>query len=298
MSVSTVNAAGSGSVESSKSALSWGAILAGAVTATGATLILLLLGSGIGLTMVSPWSGQSSSATTVGVTAAMWLVLVQWLSSALGGYLTGRLRTKWTAVRTPEVFFRDTAHGLIVWAVATVFVVGFLSSAIASLMGAGGTVVGAAATAAGATGTAAVAASNQGSTLSTSYFTDMLLRPERGVARSGANEGAAPAEVARVLLQGAATGDVPENDKAYLASVVSTRTGLPDAVARARVDSVLKQVDGARMAATEAADQARKAAATSALIGSLSLLMGAFIAAAAAAMGGRQRDEEEDALVR
>lgn len=125
--------------------MSWGPILGGAFAAVGVTLILLLLGSGVGLTMVSPWSGESSSAATVGVTAAIWLVVAQWLSSALGGYLTGRLRTKWAAVHTDEVFFRDTAHGLISWAVATVFVVGFLASSLTSLAGAGATAGGAAA---------------------------------------------------------------------------------------------------------------------------------------------------------
>lgn len=87
-------------VESPTSALAWGPIIGGAVAATGITLILLLVGSGMGLTMVSPWSGENSSAATVGVSAAIWLVVVQWLSAALGGYLTGRLRTKWAAAHT------------------------------------------------------------------------------------------------------------------------------------------------------------------------------------------------------
>jgi hypothetical protein len=281
-------------VESSKTAISWGPIIAGAVAATGVTLILLLLGSGVGLTMVSPWSGESSSAATVGVSAAIWLVLVQWLSSALGGYLTGRLRTKWAAVHTNEVFFRDTAHGFISWALATVFVAGFLASSLASLAGAGAS---AAATSAGAAGTAAAASAADGSNLSTSYFTDALLRPNQVSARAGNDDGAATAEISRILLQGAVNGQVPDGDKTYVASIVAARTGLSEADARARVDAVLKQIDDAKTAAKQAADKARKAAATTALIGAVSLLVGAFIASAAAALGGRQRDEEEDFLV-
>ncbi|MGO7426329.1 hypothetical protein ACCT09_42895, partial [Rhizobium ruizarguesonis] len=167
-------------VESSKSAMTWGPIFGGAAAAIGVTLILLLLGSGVGLTMVSPWSGQSSSLGTVGVTAAIWLVVVQWLSSGLGGYITGRLRTKWAAVHTDEVFFRDTAHGFISWALATIFVAGFLASSLTSLAGAGAQAVGSAATAAD------TAASSTASTsdLPTAYFTDALLRPEQ--ARAGA----------------------------------------------------------------------------------------------------------------
>ncbi|MBB3523106.1 hypothetical protein RJJ37_22045 [Rhizobium redzepovicii] len=298
----SVSMTGSGEVatpvESSKSAMTWGPIFGGAAAAIGVTLILLLLGSGLGLTMVSPWSGQSSSLGTLGVTAAIWLVLVQWLSSALGGYITGRLRTKWAAVHTDEVFFRDTAHGFLSWALATVFVAGFLASSLTSLAGAGaqaaGSVVGSTATAAG---TAAASSATSPVDLSTSYFTDALLRPDQARAAATSNDAAATSEVSRILLNGAAQGQVPDDDKAYLATIVSSRTGLSEADARTRVDTVLKRIDDAKVAAQKAADEARKAASTTALLGSLSLLIGAFIASAAAAFGGSQRDEEEDLIV-
>ncbi|MDV4157052.1 MULTISPECIES: hypothetical protein [Rhizobium] len=280
-------------VESSKSAMTWGPIFGGAAAAIGVTLILLLLGSGVGLTMVSPWSGQSSSLGTVGVTAAIWLVVVQWLSSGLGGYITGRLRTKWAAVHTDEVFFRDTAHGFISWALATIFVAGFLASSLTSLAGAGAQAVGSAATAAGT----AVSSTASAADLPTAYFTDALLRPEQARAGAPSDDTAATAEVSRILLNGAAAGQIPDDDKAYLATIVSARTGLSEADARTRVDTVLKRIDDAKVAAQKAADEARKAAATTALLGALSLLIGAFIAAAAAAFGGSQRDEEEDLIV-
>ncbi|MGO7033988.1 hypothetical protein ELI49_08610 [Rhizobium ruizarguesonis] len=280
-------------VESSKSAMTWGPIFGGAAAAIGVTLILLLLGSGVGLTMVSPWSGQSSSLGTVGVTAAIWLVVVQWLSSGLGGYITGRLRTKWAAVHTDEVFFRDTAHGFISWALATIFVAGFLASSLTSLAGAGAQAVGSAATAAD------TAASSTASTsdLPTAYFTDALLRPEQARAGATSDDASATAEVSRILLNGAAAGQIADDDKAYLATIVSARTGLSEADARTRVDTVLKRIDDAKVAAQKAADEARKAASTTALLGALSLLIGAFIASAAAAFGGSQRDEEEDLIV-
>jgi hypothetical protein len=296
MSLSEDRSSGVLPIESSKSAIAWGPIIGGAVTATGITLILLLLGSGLGLTMISPWSGESSSAATVGFSAAIWLVVVQWLSSALGGYLTGRLRTRWVGLHTDEVFFRDTAHGFVSWAVATVFVVGFLASSLTSLAGSAASAVGTVANTAGMA-SAATAASSGGSNLSTSYFTDALLRPQQVSNRARTDDGAATAEVSRILLQGAANGQIPDGDKTYIASIVSARTGLSDADARARVDTVLKQIDDAKTAAQAAADKARKVAATTALVGSLSLLVGAFIASAAAAFGGRQRDEEEDMLV-
>ncbi|WP_327212311.1 hypothetical protein U8Q06_10370 [Rhizobium beringeri] len=280
-------------VESSKSAMTWGPIFGGAAAAIGVTLILLLLGSGVGLTMVSPWSGQSSSLGTVGVTAAIWLVVVQWLSSGLGGYITGRLRTKWAAVHTDEVFFRDTAHGFISWALATIFVAGFLASSLTSLAGAGAQAVGSAATAAGTAASSTASAAD----LPTAYFTDALLRPEQARAGATSDDTAATAEVSRILLNGAAAGQIPDDDKAYLATIVSARTGLSEADARNRVDTVLKRIDDAKVAAQKAADEARKAASTTALLGALSLLIGAFIAAAAAAFGGSQRDEEEDLII-
>ena len=107
------------SVESSASAVEWGAIFAGGIAAMGVTLILLTLGPGLGLTAVSPWSFRNPSPAGFGTAAAIWLVITQWLSSAFGGYLTGRLRKKWVGIRTDEVLFRDTAHGLLAWALAT-----------------------------------------------------------------------------------------------------------------------------------------------------------------------------------
>ena len=110
------------SVESSASAVEWASIFGGALAAFGVTLILLTLGPGLGLTTVSPWSFTNPSPTTFGTLAAIWLVVTQWLSSAFGGYLTGRLRTKWVGIRTDEVLFRDTAHGLLAWALATLLI--------------------------------------------------------------------------------------------------------------------------------------------------------------------------------
>lgn len=285
-------------VESSKSAMSWGPIFGGAFASVGTTLILLLLGSGVGLTMVSPWSGQSASGATIGYSAGIWLVVVAWLSSAIGGYLTGRLRTKWAAVHSNEVFFRDTAHGFIAWAVGTVFIAGFLASSLTSLAGAGASAVGSAASTATIAGATAASTSTSGGNLSTSYFTDALLRPAQSQSRATTDDAAATAEVSRILLNGAVQGQIPDDDKSYLGTIVASRTGLSEADAKTRVDTVLKRIDDAKVAAQQAADKARKVAATTAMLGALSLLIGAFIASAAAAFGGHQRDEEEDFFLR
>ncbi|MCJ8056788.1 hypothetical protein GB928_029020 [Shinella curvata] len=278
-------------VESNVPALNWGPVIGGATAACAISLILLLLGSGVGLTMVSPWGGESASFTTVSVTAAIWFVIVQWLSSALGGYLTGRLRTKWAGVHTDEVFFRDTAHGFLSWALATVVVAGLAGSAFSSLLGGGVQVASSVATTATVGAAATAAGSDAAPDPATGYFTDMLLRPQDGAVRAQSDNTAAAAEVSRILVQGAAKGEVVEADRAYIATIVASRANIPAGEARARVDQVLQQIEDAKNAALKAADDARKSAATVALLGALSLLIGAFVASAAAALGGRQRDE-------
>ena len=114
------------SVESSASGVHWGAIVAGAVGAVGITIILISLGPGLGLTTVSPWEPSATPPATFGIAAGIWLIITQWLSAGLGGYLAGRLREKWVGVRTDEILFRDTAHGLLAWALATIIVVALL----------------------------------------------------------------------------------------------------------------------------------------------------------------------------
>jgi hypothetical protein len=119
---------------SAQAAVSWPAIIAGAFVAVAVSLVLLTLGGGLGFAAISPWPGRGVSATTLAVTSAIWLIVTQWLSAAFGGYVAGRLRTRWIGTHTHEVFFRDTAHGLITWAVATVLVAAVVAGAMQSPM--------------------------------------------------------------------------------------------------------------------------------------------------------------------
>lgn len=282
-------------VESSNPALAWGPIIGGAVAAAAATIILLLLGSGVGLTMVSPWAGDSASFTNVSVMAAIWFVVVQWLASALGGYLTGRLRTQWASIHTDEVFFRDTAHGFLSWALATVVVLGLAGSAFTSLAGTGVQALSTAAGAAAVAGTAAVTSNVATPDPSTGYFTDMLLRPQDVTSRAQSDNASAAAEISRILMRAALNDGLPESDRSYIASIVASRAGISTEDARTRVEQVMQQIEDAKRATLTAADEARKSAATAAMLGALSLLVGAFIASSAAALGGRQRDDGEAA---
>lgn len=280
--------------EGSRPAVVWGPIFAGAFAAVVVTVVLMLLGSGLGLTLVSPWSGESASLTTIAASTAIWLVIVQWLSSALGGYLSGRLRTKWVGVHTDEVFFRDTAHGFMAWAVATLVIVGLIGLHTTMLLGTGTQV--AASAAGGAANAAGQAAQTSGQNDPTGYLVDSLLRPAdpaRLAAAGAEGDQAAAAQASRILAMGAIQGEVTPEDRTYLASLVAARTGLAQPEAQARVEAFLTKASEWKAKAQQAADEARKASATAAVLAALSMAIGAFIASVAGAMGGRQRDDDE-----
>jgi hypothetical protein len=277
----------SGAVESTVSAVSWAAIVAGAFALAAASLILLALGSGLGLASVSPWYSSGPSATTFGVWAAVWLIIVQWLSAALGGYLTGRLRTKWVGVHTDEVYFRDTAHGFLAWAVAAVIMAAALSSALSS---AASSVARAAGSLAGAAAQgAATAAPQSGDFDPTGYLVDTLFRSDHP--DTNANSQEVRVEATRIILSGLRSGDIPPADKAYLAQLAAARAGISPADAQRRVDDVIAKAKESEVKARQAADTARKTAASAAFFTAFSMLIGAFIAAVAATIAGHRRDE-------
>ena len=269
--------------ESSKSAVSWAAIIAGAVAATSASLLLLALGSGLGLISASPWPGVGASAGAVTALAAAWFVAVQWIASGLGGYLTGRLRTRWVGTHDHEVFFRDTAHGFVTWALATIVLALLIAAAASAAVGTG--VRAGAEMGSGAAQGAANAASR--SPVS-GYDVDMLFRSSQ--ADPGQSAANSRQEATRILAKGMTTGDVSAADRAYVAQMVAARTGIAQPEAEKRVDDVVAQLNAAETKARQAADAARKAAATASILTALSMLIGAFIACAAAALGGMERD--------
>ena len=276
----------------SVSAVSWAAIVAGAAGAAALSLILLILGVGLGLSSVSPWSGQGASASTFGISTIVWLAFTQLAAAGLGGYLAGRLRVRWAGVDTDEVYFRDTAHGFLAWALATLVTAAMLTSAI------GGIVNGAASTAANAVPALTATAKSDGGFADQGYFVDGLFRKnlEAPVPDAASQEeiASSTAEVGRILASAMVKGQLPADDAKYVGQLVAQRTGLPQADAEKRVTKVFARVQASakefEAATRSAADRARKASAYSALWLFVSLLMGAFIASLAATFGGRQRD--------
>jgi hypothetical protein len=279
--------------ESAISAVSWAAVIAGAVIAAALSLALFAGGTGLGFLSISPWSGEGATAPAIGIGLIVWMLATQIVAYGIGGYVAGRLRTKWVDVHSDEVYFRDTAHGFLVWALSAVVSAVLLGASIATV--ASGVARAGASMAAGA-GTAATAAAAAGGGDAMAqvqgYFSDALLRSERPDAvsdRNGARE-----EVGRIVAMSVARGSMTGEDRDYVVKVVAAQTGMDPAAAQRRVEQAVQNVkqaaDDAKQKAKEAADQARKAAAAFALWGFASMLIGAFVASLAATWGGRRRD--------
>jgi hypothetical protein len=211
---------------------------------------------------------------------AIWLVVMQWASSGVGGYIAGRLRVKWADTHSDEVFFRDTAHGFLAWAVATLFTFAFAACVAMGAVNAG--------VQAGATVASGAAAGAAGNADDLGYYADSLYRTTTPTTAATAAD--VSAETTRILANGAKTGVIPPADRAYLAAQVAARTGLSQSEAEARVNNTLAQIDSAKAKATQAAEEARKAMIAFHTALCISLLVGAFIASVAAALGGRLRD--------
>ena len=297
----------------SASAVSWGAIFAGAAAAASLALMLLMLGAGLGLTSISPWENQGLAAGTVGIAAIAWLTFTQIVASGMGGYLAGRLRTKWVDTHTNEIYFRDTAHGFLTWAVALLVSAVLLTTTISSLIGGSAKVIGS--VAGGATATAVNNAGEGSSMLSKSsmeYFTRSLFRasgstPAGNSNASGndvmaMNQPAPPkaespaqlAEVTGIFANSIYSGALPKDDLTYVAQLVSQNTGISQQEAEQRVQAVYDKAQAnlkeAKDKAQQAADAARKTTSYVTLWSFISLLIGAFVASLCATYGGRQRD--------
>ena len=275
------------------SSVAWAAIIAGGLATAASTVVLTALGMGLGLMSVSPWANAGIAAGTFGIMAIIWMIVIQWLSAALGGYMTGRLRLRWAAMHEDEVFFRDTAHGFLSWAFATIVMAALVSSAAfsaASGIGKAVTSIAAGAVQGASQGAAQVAGDRANvSGDPAGYFIDALFRAD-GSADHTADAGTR-GEATRILLRGIADGDMSAPDRTYLAQIVAAKTGIDGADAQKRVDDLIAQTKAAEVKAKEAADAVRKTSASIAIFTALSLVLGAFVASAAAGFGGRLRDE-------
>jgi len=277
-------------------------------------MALLALGTGLGLSAISPWSNKGLQASTFGFSSIVWVIVTQLCASALGGYLAGRLRTRWTAVHADEVYFRDTAHGLLSWAVASLAVAALLLSAASSVVEGAAKTTALAATQAATVGAATLSNADDHSNATGApprhgnepmgYLIDTLFRKDATApaAPATAASDAAPTdssrmpvgEVTRIYANALRSGALTPQDTHYLGQLIAQRTGLaqPDAERRASEAYTTLQTyaNNAKTEAATAAEKARKLGIWISLWLFIALLSGAFVACYAAMLGGRERD--------
>ena len=260
---------GSETGEPSVAGVSWAAVAAGAIVSCALTLVLLAFGTGLGLSVVSPWQGAGVSATTFKIATGLYLIVIAMLASSVGGYIAGRLRSRWIGVHSDEVYFRDTAHGFIAWAFASVLGAVLLASPAPSLLG-------------GVAAGLSQGAANQAGPVD--GYVDTLLRADTPAAQNSGNASDTRGEMVRLFGSSLRNGgELKPADREYVSKVVAARTGLSQADADKRVNDVVTQ-------AKADMDTARKATAQLAFWLTASLLLGAFCASLAATEGGGLRD--------
>src|SRR5580698_5945570 len=257
--------------EPSVAGASWAAVTAGAIVSCALTLVVIAFGIGLGLSVVSPWEGAGVSATTFKIGTGIYLIVIAMLSSSIGGYIAGRLRSQRAGVQADEVYFRDTAHGFVAWAFASILGAVLLASPVSSLIGGGSS--------------AAVqgAASAGRSSGPMDGYVDSLLRSDTPASQQG-NTNESRGELNRLFVSSFRNGaELKPADRDYVSKVVAARTGLSQADADKRVNEVVTQ-------AKTDIDATRKATAQLAFWLTASLLVGAFCASLAATEGGGLRD--------
>ena len=267
----------------------WGAVLAGAVLAAALSFVLLTFGAAIGISATSHWPNAGMSVKVIATLAVFWALAQQIGSLMAGGYVAGRMRSRWHEA-AHESEFRDGLHGGLVWAIA-VLISALLVFATASL-----TVRTAADVAGKAVAGAASSANNP-----LDSILDAMLRHSAGASAANREPSGTPAgapqspsavastpddtrgEVSRILASAVGSGSLSAENRAYLANLVAQRSGVPQQQAEKRVDDAIT-------AARTAADKTRRAAVLSGFVTAAGLILSLGAAWWAAIKGGEHRD--------
>ena len=279
--------------------LEWGPIILGTLGSLAMLVVLMTVGTALGLTVVSPQPYAGISAKGLAVLAGVYAALVHVASFAAGGYLAGRMRTPWATTDLEERNFRDGGHGFGVWALGVVLGAALATSGIAGVVktAVGATTAVAAAGTAGAASNPAKGAALQLSMQPTDFAVDRLLAPAPGAAPAAGAGAHQPdradiaAPIARTFAANMQNPQLDARDRTYLASLVSQRTGMPQADAEKRVDEAFTELKAAEQKARDTADKARKATLIAAFLVAATLAIGAAAACAGAALGAKHRDE-------
>ena len=264
----------------------WSAIFAGAVLAAALSFVFLTFGTAIGLSFTSPWPNAGGSAKFIAAVAILWVMVQQIGAFMAGGYVAGRLRSRWHETTEHEIEFRDGIHGALVWAVGLVIGAAMLMATAGAAARVGVEVAG-------------KAAATVSSTDAMDGVLDSMLRPVSVAQAQGAPPASAPtarpqpsgaantenprAEIARIMASSLASGSMTPQDRTYVAQIVAQRTGIPQPEAEKRVSDALNT-------AREAADKTRRAALLAGFVTAAGLVVSFGAAWWAAMKGGQHRD--------
>ena len=266
--------------------LDWSAIFGGAAVAVATATIFVSFGSAVGLGVISPFTSDGASATTIGILAAVWFLASSALAYYFGGYVAGRMRGVWGDSTASEVETRDALHGVVVWAVGVIVFFVITTATLSSLA--------TSVTQIAAQGTAAIGGAVQSEELGdvADFTLDRLYRSD--LAAEGADPEDLREQAARAVERALADGELSADDKAYLTSLVASQTSLSEAEAEQRVDTLIAEAqalaDDAAVAAQEAADAAQNATVVLGFLTAAGFLVSLVSAWFGAAMGGSHRD--------
>ncbi len=266
-----------------QAAISWPAILGGATAAASLSLVLMVVGTGLGLASVSPWANTGISAKGFDIGTVAWIILTPSIASLIGGYLCGRLRTRWLQTHTDEVRFRDAAHGFLTWASASVMTVALFSLTVNLFIQ-----------------RVAPLGMVQDLGIPTEYYTGKLFRKTNpSINEQAAMQISATAltENNRILAKSLNTGQVAKDDRIYLTQQIRMFSGLSDVEADKRLRDTFSdaqaQIEESTAMAKRGFDEARKTSAYASMWFIVSLLCSAVAACFAATLGGKRRDLDQ-----
>jgi hypothetical protein len=259
----------------------WAAVIAGGVLAAAISFVLLTFGTGIGLSITSPYPPESLSASTFAIILALWILIVTIISFLAGGYFAGLLMRRRVA-GDHEREMRDGMHGMLTWAIAVIL--GALLTALS--------VAGAARTGGETANNMSMQAAT-GDLAPTAYFADVLLRSDNPATVAPAETADRRNEVSRIFMRNP-KGEIAPDDRVYLSKVLMHQSGMSEADAKARVDAVINDYRSAITKAQEAVEKARKFALFLAFAVAGALAAGAAMAWWAAVQGGEHRDQRLD----
>jgi hypothetical protein len=270
----------------------WGAVFAGAVLAAALSFVLLTFGAAIGLSGVSPWPNSGLSAKVIASIAVFWAMAQQIGAIMVGGYVAGRMRSRWHEPGH-EVEFRDGLHGALVWAVGVLIsaLLVFATAGAAANTGANlvGKATGRIANSSGAmdgvidTLLRATTVADPTPAVASPPAAGQATTPARPRAANAASGEEARAEISRILTSSVAGGSITPDNRTQLIQLVAQRTGIPQAEAERRVDQAVND-------AREAADNARRAAILTGFVTAAALILSLAAGWWAAQRGGHHRD--------